>query len=176
MEIVELSKKEYKGHEIACKYQTKSYFDIKLKEHKNIKIRLKKKKTLFKQEKQFKTILFEDFIEVSDVYGIFDKRKLVAVIQSSLEVWNNRYRIWDLHVEQKYRKKGYGKALIKHIEGIAKKKGARALILEVQSCNEPAITFYRKLGYMFKGFDISAYTNNDIKKREVRLEFGKDIQ
>lgn len=176
MKIVELNKKEYKGHELVYKYQTKFYFDVKVKDHKAMKITLKRKRLLFKQEKSSKSTLFEDYIDVSDVYGIFEKKKLIAVVEGGLETWNNRYRIWNILVEQKYRKKGFGKSLMMHMEVVAKKKGARALILEVQSCNDPAIKFYRKLDYQFKGIDTSAYTNDDIKKKEVRLEFGKEIK
>ena len=50
------------------------------------------------------------------------KKKLIAVVEGSLETWNSRYRIWNVLVEQKYRRKGYGKMLFDHIEMVAKKK------------------------------------------------------
>ncbi len=176
MKIIELSKKEYKGYKLEYRYQTKFFYDVKIKEKHDVKITLKKKKTLFKQEKTFKDELFADYIDVSDVFGIFEKKKLIAVVEGSLETWNSRYRIWNVLVEQKYRRKGYGKMLFDHIEMVAKKKGARALILETQSCNYPAIQFYKKMGYHFKGLDLASYSNDDIKKKEVRLEYGKEIK
>ncbi len=47
----------------------------------------------------------------------------------------------------------------------------RRLILETQSCNYPAISFYLKYGFELCGFDLTCYSNNDLKNKEVRLEF-----
>ena len=46
------------------------------------------------------------------------------------------------------------------------------LVLETQSCNVPAINFYLKQSFTLIGFDIAAYSNDDVEKKEVRLEFG----
>jgi ribosomal protein S18 acetylase RimI-like enzyme len=55
---------------------------------------------------------------------------------------------------------------------IARQKKARMLVLETQSCNASAIEFYIKQGFDLIGFDLAAYSNEDVKRREVRLEFG----
>ncbi|PKK94206.1 MAG: N-acetyltransferase [Tenericutes bacterium HGW-Tenericutes-6] len=175
MKIVELDKKTYKGYELEYKYITKFFFDVVIKNRKAIVLTIKRKKFRRKQEKKFSSKLFEDYIEVPDVYAIFEKKNIIAVIEGSLETWNNRYRIWNLLVEPKYRKMGYGKALMTHMENIAKEKGARALVLETQSCNDPAIQFYLNQGFHFIGIDTMNYTNKDIDQKEVRLEFGKRI-
>ena len=53
--------------------------------------------------------------------------------------------------------------------------GARMIILETQSCNVPAISFYLKHGFELVGFDAASYSNKDLEKGEVRMEFGKRI-
>ena len=48
----------------------------------------------------------------------------------------------------------------------------RAIILETQSCNTNAIGFYLHQGFELIGFDTCCYTNNDIGRREVRINLG----
>jgi len=175
MKIIELSKNEYKGYELDYKYVTKFYYDVVIKKKKAIVITLKRKKFRKKVEKKFTDHLFEDYIEAPEVYGIFDKKKLIAVIECGLDTWNKRYRIYNFLVDPRYRKMGYGTALFKHAEEVAKKKNARGIILETQSCNDPAISFYMKQGLHFVGLDTMCYSDNDIEKKEVRIEFGKRI-
>ncbi len=175
MKIIELNKSEYKGYELDFKYLTKAYFDVTIKKKNEIKITIKRKKLRRKIEKGFTSHLFEDHIDNSQVFAVFERKKMVGVIEGSLESWNNRYRIWNLLVEKKYRRQGIGQALFRHIETIAKKLGARAIILEVQSCNDPGIEFYSKQGLHFIGLNTMEYSNEDIQKKEVRLEMGKRL-
>jgi hypothetical protein len=46
------------------------------------------------------------------------------------------------------------------------------LVLETQTNNATAISFYLNFGFEFIGFDSAAYSNEDIEKKEVRLELG----
>lgn len=46
-------------------------------------------------------------------------------------------------------------------------------VLERQSCNENAIAFYRKNGFVIIGFDVYSYQNADPERREIRIEMGK---
>jgi len=48
----------------------------------------------------------------------------------------------------------------------------RVLMLETQSCNDGAISFYLAYGFTLIGFDACAYQNNDIERKEVRMELG----
>ena len=171
MKIVELNINEYKGYEIEYEYMTRFHYAVVIKKKKDIVISIKKKK-MKKTEKKFKDHLFAEYIENPKVFAIFDKKKMIGVIEGSLESWSKRYRIWNFVVDKRYRKEGYGKELFTHMVALAKKEGARALVLEVQSCNEPAINFYMKQGLHFVGMDTMSYTNNDIESKEVRLEFG----
>ncbi|WP_112109506.1 hypothetical protein [Mesotoga sp. Brook.08.YT.4.2.5.1] len=47
----------------------------------------------------------------------------------------------------------------------------RRLVLETQSSNFPAISFYLKYGFELTGFDTACYTNRDIDNHEFRMEF-----
>lgn len=58
----------------------------------------------------------------------------------------------------------------------AKAKDARAIILETQSCNTKAIAFYRKQGFFLAGFNSCEYSNADIEKKEIRMEFAYILQ
>lgn len=174
MKIVELYIDEYKDYVLDCHYVTKAFYDVVIKKKKDIQIKIKRKK-MRKQEKGFEAKLFESYIEKPQVFGIFDKKKLIAVIEGSLESWNNRYRVWNFWVDKKYRREGFGTYLFKHMIDQAVKIGARALILEVQSCNDPAISFYMSQGMHFIGLNTMEYSNNDIENKEVRLEMGRRL-
>ena len=54
----------------------------------------------------------------------------------------------------------------------AREQGRRAIILETQSCNTNAIGFYLHQGFELVGFDTCCYTNDDINRREVRINLG----
>ena len=54
----------------------------------------------------------------------------------------------------------------------ADREHRRAIILETQSCNVPAICFYLQEGFELIGFDSCCYSNRDIGRKEVRLDLG----
>ncbi len=175
MKIIEIFPNEYRGYELEYSYITKAYYDVVIKKKRGITIHIKRKRMIRKVEKSFKAKLFESHIEQPKVYAIFDRKKMIGVIEGSLETWNNRFRIWNFLVDKKYRGEGYGRELFEHMMKIAELEKARAVILEVQSCNDPAIRFYLKQGFHFVGLNTMEYTNNDIENKEVRLEMAKRI-
>lgn len=174
--IVELPQNEYKDYRLEYSYMTKYYYHVSVKQRQDIKVIIKRKRLLKKQEKTFTDFLYQNYIEQPRAFGIFDKKKLIAVIEGSIESWNNRYRIWNFLVDKKYRRDGLGKQLFDHIVGIAKELKARAIVLECQSCNDPAISFYLSRGMHFIGLDTINYTNHDIEKKEVRIELGMRLE
>lgn len=46
------------------------------------------------------------------------------------------------------------------------------LVLETQTCLAATIDFYLKFGFELIGFDTVAYSNEDVERKEVRLELG----
>lgn len=91
-------------------------------------------------------------------------------------MWNNRMRIWELLVKEGLRRQRIGTLLVDHAVELSKKRGARMLVVETQSCNVPAMNFYLKHGFELIGFELAAYSNDDIKRKEIRLEFGLKLQ
>jgi ribosomal protein S18 acetylase RimI-like enzyme len=124
------------------------------------------------REKTFEDRLFEDHVEEPRVFAALVNNKQVGWIELGFHNWNNRMRVWEFLVEEEFRRRGIGTLLMKHAVKIAKEKGARMLVLETQTCNVPAISFYLKFGFELIGFDATAYSNEDIEKKEVRLELG----
>ena len=51
----------------------------------------------------------------------------------------------------------------------AKQNGARMVVLETQTCNLKAISFYKKNGFDIIGFDSYLYSNEDLERHEVIL-------
>ena len=101
--------------------------------------------------------------------------KDLGFLELSHEQWNNRMRVSNIWVAEGRRRAGVGSALMERAVEEARAAGARSLVLETQSCNDPAIRFYRKNGFALIGFDLTAYSETDVEKREVRLEFARPV-
>ena len=54
--------------------------------------------------------------------------------------------IEDLFVDEDYRRRGYGRALLLHVARLAKERDCGRLEWSVLDWNQPAINFYKKLG------------------------------
>lgn len=54
--------------------------------------------------------------------------------------------IEDLFIEEDYRRRGYGRALLLYVARLAKARGCGRLEWSVLDWNQPAIDFYKKLG------------------------------
>lgn len=173
MEIKKLNKEKYAGKRFTVKYKSSGYYDIK-KEDAGFKIEyILLKKPI---EKSFDDIFLSEWLDEPIAYGIFEEDILVGYVEGSLEKWNNRFRISNICIfDSSYRNKGIGSILLDIILKEAKKSSARMVVLETQSCNDKAISFYRKNGFEIIGFDLYAYSNDDIKKHEIRIEMGKRI-
>lgn len=71
-----------------------------------------------------------------------------------------------------YQKRGIGRALMEVAKEQARLERRRAVILETQSCNVNAIGFYLHEGFTLIGMDTCCYANNDLSRKEVRMEMG----
>ena len=97
-------------------------------------------------------------------------------MEGFLEEWNNRYRISNICVfDSGLRSKGTGTALLEKILEDADKSGARMAVLETQSYNSKAISFYKKNGFEIIGFDRFAYSNNGPEEHNIRIEMGRKL-
>jgi hypothetical protein len=116
--------------------------------------------------------LFQPWWDEVKAWGIVENGCLIAAIETAVEGWNNRLKVTELWVDDNYRRKGIATALMDIAVQRAKDEKHRVLMLETQSRNEGAISFYFDYGFTLIGFDACAYQNNDLDRKEVRMEMG----
>ncbi len=181
-EIIFLPKKEWKGIPIPMRYTTEEYFDVSMEKNEmGYHIKFQKCKfdspvTHYPEEYDFPDKLYEDHWEKASAWGIVEKKdekqELIACIEICPEEWNNRLIVTELWVHEDFRRQGIAHALM----AIAKEQAAlqqrRAIILETQSCNTGAISFYQQEGFEPVGFDSCCYSNRDLERKEVRINMG----
>jgi ribosomal protein S18 acetylase RimI-like enzyme len=175
--IIELSKQKLTFSKLKFRYSTREYYAVTvLRKKDGWKIKLVLETLPKPIEKRFEGGLFQDFVDEPRVFAAELEDKEVGWIELGFQKWNNRMRIWELLVEEGFRRKGIGTVLMDHAVKLSKKRKARMLVVETQSCNVPAVNFYLKNGFELIGFDVAAYSNEDIERKEVRLEFGLKIK
>lgn len=171
--IVELTKSDPDRPRLRYRYATTGYYDTSIvsrPEGWEIELRLKPlKKPL---EKVHTSALFKEHVPEPRAFAAVLEGRQVGWIELGHERWNNRMRVWEFLVEERFRRMGVGKLLMNHAIRIARKRRARMLVLETQSCNVPAIAFYLGRGFNLIGIDSAAYSNQDTDRKEVRLELG----
>ena len=178
-EIVPLPKETWKGAVVPIRYTTDTYYDLELTESENaFTARLVKKQfdtpvTHTPEEYNFPDRLYQDFWEKAEAYGVVGEAgELLACIELCPEEWSNRLMVTELWVSEGLQGQGLGKRLMDKAKEIAVLQKRRAIILETQSCNTKAIGFYLHQGFVLIGFDSCCYTNDDIARREVRVNLG----
>jgi ribosomal protein S18 acetylase RimI-like enzyme len=175
--IIELVKEELAFSKLKFMYFTKEHYAVTVFHKKDgWKIKLVLEALPKQIEKRFEGGLFQDFVDEPRVFATELEDKQVGWMELGFQEWNNRMRIWELLAEQGFRRNGIGTLLVGHAVKLSKKRGARMLVVETQSCNVPAINFYLKNGFELIGFDVAAYSNEDVERKEVRLEFGLKIK
>lgn len=175
-------KKQWKNTPIPMRYTTEKYFDVKIEktgEHFRadfVKTKLTEPISHYPEEYDFPDKLYQDHWDKAYAWGITEENngntELTACIETCPEDWSNRLIVTELWVHEKLRRKGIGHALMALAKQQANLEHRRAIILETQSCNVPAICFYLQEGFEFIGFDSCCYSNRDIEKKEVRLNLG----
>jgi len=177
-EIIHLAKDKWKETIIPIGYTTDKYYDVVVnKTDKGFTADIEKKDfrepvTHTPEEYDFPDKLYEDHWENAYAWGVLVNDKLIATIETDQELWSNRLRITELWVAEEYQKKGIGHALIQVVKEQARRERRRAIILETQSCNVNAVDFYQHEGFTLIGMDTCCYRNNDLQRKEVRLELG----
>ncbi|HVP92715.1 MAG TPA: GNAT family N-acetyltransferase [Acidobacteriota bacterium] len=175
--IVELSKSDAYLREIGSKYSTSQYYDVSVyRESQSWRIGLTLKAFANVLDKNYHGKLFEDHITEPRVFVAMLGNKQVGWIELGYDKWNNRMRVWEFLVNEEFRRRGVGTLLMNHAAKVARQKGARMLVLETQTNNTTAINFYLKFGFELIGLDTTAYSNDDVGKKEVRLELGLKLQ
>lgn len=177
-EILHLPKEIWRDTILPIGYTTEEYYDVKLdRNDSGYSIRLSRKKlskplTHTPEEYDFPDRLYADYYEHAYAWGIVIEGELIAAVETDPELWSNRLRVTELWVREDHRRKGIGHALMKLAKEQVRRERRRCLILETQSCNADAVAFYHQEGFTLIGLDTCAYSNDDIAKKEVRLEMA----
>ncbi len=83
--------------------------------------------------------------------------------------WNKYAYIEDIAVDEKFRRRGLGRALIDQAIQWARQMGLPGLMLETQSNNVQACRFYESCGFLIGGFDNLLYGGLDVATDEVAV-------
>ena len=179
-EIVELPKEVWKGVTIPLVTRSDSYYDLEIRplDSSGCVVSLTRKQAEEEivhtpEEYDFPDSLYQEHWENAEAFGIVSEDgNLLACIEVCPEEWSNRLMVTELWVSDELRHQGIGKRLMDKAKEIAASQNRRAVILETQSCNTNAIGFYLHEGFVLIGFDTCCYKNNDIGRREVRINLG----
>lgn len=172
MRIAELPREQYEGYQLVFTYDSKAYYDLRLRASENVFALEFVRTPCAPIHKEFVDHLFAPYWDDPRAFGLWDGPWLRAVMEVTPETWNNRLRITNLFVQEGYRRRGLGTLMMTKAREIARSQRRRALILETQSCNSAAISFYLSQGLSFMGFNACEYSNEDIARHEVRIEMG----
>lgn len=179
-EIIALPKETWKGTPIPLVTRSNSYYDLEIQplDSSGCIVSLTRKQAEKEivhtpEEYGFPDSLYQEHWENAEAFGIVSEDgDLLACIEVCPEEWSNRLMVTELWVSDELRHQGIGKRLMDKAKAIAASQNRRAVILETQSCNTNAIGFYLHEGFELIGFDTCCYTNNDIGRREVRINLG----
>jgi ribosomal protein S18 acetylase RimI-like enzyme len=174
IEIKRIHKKDYNGKKLVPYiFESLFYYDVSLNEtDKGWQFNLEKKKHQTPYVKDQVENVFDEYKDDAEVYAAYlDGREAGVLVISHIE-WNQTCRIWDLYMYPEFKRKGIGSQLVQQAINAAQQVNTRMIVLETQTSNYPAIEFYKKVGFKLIGVDTASYSNNDIDKKDVRLEFG----
>lgn len=171
IDIIPLLKDRYKGHEIPYDYDSEIYYDVRIHDtRQGFSADFVRMPFPTPKQKRATDTLFDGQWEMPEAYGVFAGETLIGVLEVTPESWNNRLRVINLWVEKDHRRQGIGKALLEKAKRLATARAHRAIVLETQTSNAGAIAFYFSQGFVVAGFDAYAYSNDDVERKEVRLE------
>lgn len=119
--------------------------------------------------------LYRGYIEAGLSVGAYLDGILVGLAIVEHRAWNNTLWIWEIRVSERYRRQGIGRRLIERVTETALAMGCRAIGLECQATNVPAIRFYRSVGFELDGLDLSLYSNSDAESGEVCFYMKKKV-
>lgn len=101
--------------------------------------------------------------------------RLVALLDAQVESWRRVLKVRNLLADQDYRRQGIGTELLRRASEFAEEKHCRAISLEAQATNWPALNFYLSAGFRVCGVDDHHYTNRDLERKEVALFLYREL-
>ena len=174
-QILPLEREQWQDYRLEFHYLSNHYYDVEIDcSDKGFLVSFAKKQfdPPFEKMPDDTDKLFQPWWNDIKAWGIVERGRLLAVIETAIEEWSNRLVVTEFWVDEPLRRKGIGTALMNIAVRRAKDEKRRVIMLETQSRNEGAIAFYLGYGFSLIGFDACAYQNNDLHRREVRMNMG----
>ena len=173
MTVKELDYRKYKGQKYQVEIISDRYLSIEPREE---GFEMKWEMSGEPLRMSVSDVMLADWLETPAAYGAFEGERLAGFVEGFPEKWNNRYRITNICVfDSADRRSGVGTKLMEMILEKAAESGARMAVLETQSFNYRAISFYRKNGFEIIGFDRYAYSNRGPEEHNMRIEMGRKL-
>ena len=76
---------------------------------------------------------------------------VVLTVSFSVEYSGLRGYIDEFYVSAQYRKRGLGGAALEEVKSACRRRGLRALLVDTARSNEPALSAYRRVGFIDAG-------------------------
>ena len=161
------------GKKVLYAYETTTFYQIKNGQKEN-GWEFTLQEQLFPQPfvKQLEEELFDEYKDGSDYYVAEWNGEEAGVLVVQHMDWNNTLLIHDLYVYDPFKRLGIGSQLMAFVKERAHELDVRAITLETQTSNYPAVQFYLKHDFQLIGFNTISYSNADVEKGEVRLEMA----
>jgi len=102
--------------------------------------------------------------------------RLTAFLDAEVEPWRGVLKVWNLLLDEEYRRRGIGTVLMHKAEQFAVQNRCRAMSVEAQATNWPALSFYTEMGFRICGVDDHFYTNRDLERKEVALFLYRELR
>ncbi len=156
-------------------YKSSKYLDVIIKSEQDINMTFEFKVKEFNEPFNGKITrnLSKDYDEFARFFSYFNQNNHESAFLSigfqSIDI----YKIWDIYVEPSFQNLGIGTELLKHSEKIARQWSAKAIVVECQSSNFPAIKFFQKNNFLITGFDLVHYSRDDLKKHDFLVHMTK---
>lgn len=96
-------------------------------------------------------------------------------MDAQVESWRGALKVWNLLVDEEYRRRGIGTKLMRSAEAFALEKHCRAVSVEIQATNWPALSFYLGLDFEVRGVDDHFYTTHDLARHKVAPSLNRDL-
>lgn len=117
---------------------------------------------------------YNQLINQGHSFGAYNDDRLIGVAITEERLWNSTLWIDYIILSEEYRGMGIGELLLNELSNHAKSENFRAVTLETQNTNFPAINFYRKNGFEICGLDVALY-NGANEKSEVAIFMIKNL-
>lgn len=156
-------------------YKSTKYLDVisKYNEDNNLVFEFKVKEFKEPFVGKYTRKLFEDYKGNSRFFVYLNQNKHESAIFSIGRLPIDICKIFDIFVEPTFQNLGIGTELLRIADAIAKKWSAKAIVIEIQSNNFPAIRFFQKNGYMITGFNLINNSRDDYKRHDFLILMSK---